>query len=67
MDYSNKYGLGYLLSNKTMGIYFNDNTKLISDIRQDRQVYYFTRIIDPKDPNRVQQKMQTIDLQKYPE
>eukprot|EP00462_Mataza_sp_D1_P019146 CAMPEP_0175139226 /NCGR_PEP_ID=MMETSP0087-20121206/10782_1 /TAXON_ID=136419 /ORGANISM="Unknown Unknown, Strain D1" /LENGTH=729 /DNA_ID=CAMNT_0016422207 /DNA_START=89 /DNA_END=2278 /DNA_ORIENTATION=+ len=29
VDYSNKYGLGYLLSNGNAGVYFNDSSKLI--------------------------------------
>lgn len=29
VDYSNKYGLGYLLSNGNIGVYFNDSSKLI--------------------------------------
>lgn len=29
VDYSTKYGLGYLLSNNTMGVFYNDSTKLI--------------------------------------
>ena len=31
VDYSSKYGLGYLLSNGSTGIYFNDSTKMILD------------------------------------
>ena len=31
LDYSKKYGLGYLLSNGTIGACFNDNTKIIMD------------------------------------
>lgn len=31
VDYSSKYGLGYLLSNGSTGVFFNDNTKIISD------------------------------------
>eukprot|EP00347_Sterkiella_histriomuscorum_P006501 403352526 len=31
VDYSSKYGLGYLLSNDANGVFFNDNTKLILD------------------------------------
>jgi polo-like kinase 1 len=31
VDYSSKYGLGYLLSDGTTGIYFNDSTKMILD------------------------------------
>lgn len=29
VDYSSKYGLGYLLSNGCTGIYFNDSSKMI--------------------------------------
>ena len=29
IDYSSKYGLGYLLSNGDAGVYFNDSTKMI--------------------------------------
>ena len=29
MDYSDKYGVGYLLSNESGGVLFNDSTKLI--------------------------------------
>ena len=31
VDYSSKYGLGYLLSDGTTGIYFNDNSKILVD------------------------------------
>lgn len=33
VDYSSKYGLGYLLSNNSTGVFFNDSTKLILDPR----------------------------------
>lgn len=29
VDYSSKYGLGYLLSNGCTGIYFNDSSKMV--------------------------------------
>ena len=29
IDYSNKYGLGYVLTNNCVGVYFNDSTKII--------------------------------------
>jgi len=32
VDYSSKYGLGYLLSNGMIGVFFNDSTKIISDV-----------------------------------
>lgn len=28
IDYSNKYGLGFQLSDKSVGVLFNDNTKI---------------------------------------
>ena len=31
VDYSSKYGVGYLLSNHTFGVFFNDSTKIIYD------------------------------------
>lgn len=31
VDYSSKYGLGYLLSNRSTGIYFNDCSKIVLD------------------------------------
>ena len=31
VDYSSKYGLGYLLSNYFTGVYFNDSTKIVLD------------------------------------
>jgi len=33
VDYSTKYGMGYLLSNGTTGVFFNDSTKIILDSR----------------------------------
>lgn len=31
VDYSNKYGLGYSLNNGTIGVFFNDMTKMMID------------------------------------
>jgi len=33
VDYSSKYGLGYILSNGAAGVFFNDSTKIILDIK----------------------------------
>ena len=30
IDYSSKYGIGYILSNGNYGVYFNDSTKILS-------------------------------------
>jgi polo-like kinase 1 len=29
VDYSSKYGLGYILTSKATGVFFNDSTKII--------------------------------------
>jgi len=29
VDYSSKYGLGYILSNGNKGVFFNDSTKIL--------------------------------------
>jgi len=39
VDYSSKYGLGYLLSNGMIGVFFNDSTKIISDVSGQRFEY----------------------------
>jgi len=31
VDYSSKYGLGYHLSNASVGVFFNDATKIVLD------------------------------------
>lgn len=31
VDYSEKYGIGYLLSNGSIGVFFNDTSKIILD------------------------------------
>jgi polo-like kinase 1 len=31
VDYSSKYGLGYILSNGATGVFFNDSSKIILD------------------------------------
>lgn len=35
VDYSSKYGLGYLLSNKCSGVFFNDYTKIVFDPKKN--------------------------------
>ena len=42
VDYSSKYGLGYLLSNLSTGVFFNDSTKLVND-STGNSFYYFER------------------------
>jgi len=39
VDYSAKYGLGYLLSNGVVGVYFNDSTKVVLESGGERFQY----------------------------
>ena len=34
IDYSSKYGLGYMLSNRGVGVIFNDNTQIYANFQQ---------------------------------
>lgn len=49
VDYSSKYGLGYLLSNEATGVYFNDSTKIIQDPNRHHFNYITRRGLDLQD------------------
>jgi hypothetical protein len=40
MDFSSKYGIGYLLSNASSGFYFNDGTSLILSSNKERGHFF---------------------------
>jgi polo-like kinase 1 len=42
IDYSSKYGLGYLLSDNAAGVFFNDSTKIVV-AHKDVVFYYYER------------------------
>ena len=42
VDYSSKYGLGYMLSNGCPGVFFNDSTKIVGD-QQGNTFQYLSR------------------------
>ena len=44
VDYSNKYGLGYKLSNGQIGVYFNDTTKMILNTDKKEFTYIDKKI-----------------------
>jgi polo-like kinase 1 len=48
VDYSSKYGLGYILCNGCTGVYFNDSTKIILEQGSDH-FRYFERRSNKKD------------------
>lgn len=35
LDYSKKYGLGYIINNKYYGVYFNDETLMSCDEKKE--------------------------------
>lgn len=49
VDYSSKYGLGYMLSNSATGVFFNDSTKIVLDTDGHNFIYYERRTSDKKD------------------
>lgn len=49
VDYSTKYGLGYLLTNGATGVFYNDSTKLILDPKGVNFEYYERRMSDKQD------------------
>ena len=49
VDYSSKYGLGYLLSNGSTGVFFNDSSKIVLDPRGQVFEYMERRASDKQD------------------
>ena len=49
VDYSSKYGLGYLLNNGATGVFFNDSTKIVLDPAGHHFDYYERRASDRQD------------------
>jgi len=50
VDYSSKYGLGYLLTNDQIGVHFNDNTKIVL-AKDGYMIDYFEP--DPEDRSKL--------------
>jgi polo-like kinase 1 len=40
IDYSSKYGLGYILSDNSCGVFFNDSTKIVVEPNGTSFFYY---------------------------
>ena len=49
VDYSSKYGLGYLLNNGCIGVYFNDCTKIIINPKTNNTGYIERKMSNEKD------------------
>jgi polo-like kinase 1 len=63
VDYSSKYGLGYLLSNQATGVFFNDSTKIIIDPNGHTFYYYERKAVSTTEKQDV---MTTYTLTDYP-
>ena len=61
VDYSNKYGLGYLLNNGYIGVYFNDTTKIILNPVKKKFTYIDKKMIDD------QELLYTFSIKEYPD
>jgi polo-like kinase 1 len=69
VDYSSKYGLGYLLSNNATGVFFNDSTKIVLDCAKpgttgSGKFFYYER--KPVSATEKQDVMSTHALTDYP-
>jgi len=49
VDYSSKYGIGYLLSNGSTGVFFNDSTKIVMDSNNTYFEYMEKKVNDKQD------------------
>jgi len=60
VDYSSKYGMGYLLSNGSSGVLFNDNTKMLLDSKGQKLSYF------EKNKNEKQESSSSYQITDYP-
>lgn len=61
VDYSTKYGLGYLLSNGSSGAYFNDATKILAENSESNAFSYIER-----NPTNRQDIIKEFKTEEYP-
>ena len=61
IDYSNKYGLGYLLTNDSVSVHFNDNSKIVLD-KNGYLIDYF----EPEEKDKSQMAYFKINRIDYP-
>lgn len=64
IDYTSKYGLGYLMSNGLVGVYFNDSTKMVFRDTDCRNLNYVPRGVSISGPKHAQ--VLTLSMDKYP-
>jgi polo-like kinase 1 len=64
VDYSTKYGLGYLLSDQSAGVFFNDSTKIVVEQKGNCFYYYERKAISQTEKQDVLQKYFFTDYPK---
>jgi POLO box duplicated region len=68
VDYTSKYGLGFLLNDACSGVYFNDSTKTVLEADGDTFQYIERRKLDDDgSPRRGETVLETYSLDNYPE
>ena len=65
VDYTTKYGLGFLLNDRCSGVYFNDSTKTVLDAKSDTFQYIERR--KTEESGRAEALIETYTLFSYPE
>jgi len=67
VDYTSKYGLGFLLSDGSSGVYFNDSTKAIIEPEGDSFQYIERSKVSIESSRRGELAVATHNLAKYPD
>jgi hypothetical protein len=69
VDYTSKYGLGFLLNEGSSGVYFNDSTK--TALEADGETFQYIERLAPSEketsPQKVELTVETFTLACYPE
>lgn len=65
VDYSSKYGLGYLFNNGSAGVYFNDSTKIV--LSADGKVFQYIERIKRESSFGSESSSQKYSMDSYPQ
>jgi len=67
VDYTSKYGLGYLLSDKSSGVYFNDSKKAIVEAEGDKFQFIERKKSSDEASSRTEPSIASHSLSNYPD
>ena len=67
VDYTSKYGLGFLLNDGISGVYFNDSTKTVLEAEGETFQYIERKKTEEGDTRRIELSVATHTLSSYPE